>query len=137
MFKHHNTYFHTFFYLYIFSQNLNNITKNILPKCHNLSLTRKLNITWHVIHIDEPSINHFKSHVYTANKQLWFPAKKNKQTTLIELDWLVTKQKYKAIIKSNPDTCKSHKVNYCSIKKIRLLFNQKKRKKKKKEKIRL
>lgn len=31
LFKHHNTCFHILFHLYVFSQNLNNISKNLLP----------------------------------------------------------------------------------------------------------
>ena len=31
LFKHHNMYFHTLFNPHIFSQNLNNITWNLLP----------------------------------------------------------------------------------------------------------
>ena len=31
LFKHHNTYFHTLFHPHIFLQNLNNVTRNLLP----------------------------------------------------------------------------------------------------------
>ena len=31
LFKHHNMHFYTLFHLYIFPQNLNNVTRNLLP----------------------------------------------------------------------------------------------------------
>ena len=31
LFKHHNTYFYILFYPHVFPQNLNNITRNLLP----------------------------------------------------------------------------------------------------------
>ena len=31
LFIHRNTYFHTFFYPYVFPQNLNNVIKKFLP----------------------------------------------------------------------------------------------------------
>ena len=31
VFKHYNTYFHILFHPHVFSQNLNNITRNFLP----------------------------------------------------------------------------------------------------------